>query len=459
MAEAKSFRELGNEFFRKNDYEKAIEIYAEGITSTNDRKELSLLYSNRAQCYLCINYPIYALGDTWISFQELDSTNIKTLLRMATAYYELQDFEMAKESYFLLFTITKEKEYALKMQEAETKAIELEKESEKNNPQFITSRNVGQRFKGLTSFDFIFPKNSKLSENPNYYTDLVKGKELLIVDLKGYGKSLIADRDFKKGEQILREKPFISCTLNDRACDYCLKLFSDIKKQYDCPKCGAESYCDQFCAENAWNTYHKSLCGSYTRDLKKRGQNGVSNSAKIPLIIMKLYGKIRQMQGWPFSISKVPIIESLSVSSLEGKFGYNSWKVYLSIRDELALKEYERFDFRIYLDLYFKLFNNAFQIKYVEGKAEDYIEKLGETGLAVFPIATFINHSCLPNAGWITDAVKYGDNLLLLATQDIKKGEQIFISYIPHLGNFIERQKQLLQYSFKCSCMACEYKF
>ena len=127
MVEPKSFRELGNESFKAKNYEQAIEFYSKGILSTNDKKELNLLYSNRAQCYLNIDYPIYALSDTIISYQEQDSST-KTLFRMATAYYELNDYENAYNVFKFLYTQTKDKELEIKLSEVERKQKEKEKD-------------------------------------------------------------------------------------------------------------------------------------------------------------------------------------------------------------------------------------------------------------------------------------------------------------------------------------------
>ena len=117
MMEGKSLREQGNNFFKQKDYIKAIEAYSEGILLTTDKNELLLLYSNRAQCYLNINYPIYALSDCHI-VQELNPTHIKTLVRMAQAFHTIKDYQTEVKTQMTLFSLTKEKEYFAKWLEA-----------------------------------------------------------------------------------------------------------------------------------------------------------------------------------------------------------------------------------------------------------------------------------------------------------------------------------------------------
>lgn len=73
--------------------------------------------------------------------------------------------------------------------------------------------------------------------------------------------------------------------------------------------------------------------------------------------------------------------------------------------------------------------------------------------IGVFLILSRVNHSCVPNANraW-NDDLKV---TTLYAARDIKKGEQIFISYI-HSGSRAERQEYLEKcFNFTCKCKAC----
>ena len=297
------------------------------------------------------------------------------------------------------------------------KTIDKETEDKEQMKASPTLDNLN--FKNTLSFDYRHPMNSRLTD-PSYYSQIVKGKPVLIVDLPEYGRSLVAAKDFKKGELIIIDKPFISCTLNDRACDYCLKMTRH-RKRVNCLHCGEETYCDKTCADYAWKAYHQSLCGGPSRKLKAEGQKGNGDSAKISLLIYKLFGKMRQMPGWPFQFWKIPFLESLAVPVFQEKYPlqYDLWNLYLILRQCLRLRENERFEFQTYLELYFKLTNNCYQIKYL---IEDPEIKLSGSGVGVFPIISFANHNCVPNTKWVTDGAKTGDSLILTATQIITKG-------------------------------------
>lgn len=73
-------------------------------------------------------------------------------------------------------------------------------------------------------------------------------------------------------------------------------------------------------------------------------------------------------------------------------------------------------------------------------------------GLCFEPILALANHSCCPNAVVVFD----GRSVALRALEQIKKGEQIFISYISTTDDRVTRQKDLKQrYFFDCQCERC----
>jgi hypothetical protein len=78
--------------------------------------------------------------------------------------------------------------------------------------------------------------------------------------------------------------------------------------------------------------------------------------------------------------------------------------------------------------------------------------KTGED-IGLFPKIARINHSCNPNTSYYWN-VKLNKRIVY-ANRKIKKGEEIFDSYISLLLNHEERQKRLNPYGFTCNCEAC----
>ncbi|CAJ1451552.1 unnamed protein product [Effrenium voratum] len=81
----------------------------------------------------------------------------------------------------------------------------------------------------------------------------------------------------------------------------------------------------------------------------------------------------------------------------------------------------------------------------------------GSQGL--FPNASRLNHSCLPNAEWqIEPSTGTSARLSLRAKEKVKKGQELLVDYIPELEHLDpqERRKLLQQdYGFLCHCLKC----
>lgn len=73
-------------------------------------------------------------------------------------------------------------------------------------------------------------------------------------------------------------------------------------------------------------------------------------------------------------------------------------------------------------------------------------------GIAFDPILCTANHSCDPNAIVVMD----GSNISFRALTTVKKGSEVFISYIDHTNPYKVRQTELSgRYCFKCVCTKC----
>jgi SET domain-containing protein len=65
----------------------------------------------------------------------------------------------------------------------------------------------------------------------------------------------------------------------------------------------------------------------------------------------------------------------------------------------------------------------------------------------------FLNHSCRPNVKW-----QFKDGYFYLwASKTIKKGKQLFVSYIDEFAGLKTRQESLLT-TYNCRCPKCKYQ-
>ncbi|KAH8687558.1 hypothetical protein BGZ60DRAFT_393911 [Tricladium varicosporioides] len=77
----------------------------------------------------------------------------------------------------------------------------------------------------------------------------------------------------------------------------------------------------------------------------------------------------------------------------------------------------------------------------------------GSNNVGLFPKIARINHDCTPNCGnyW---SEKTGRRIIY-TNREVKKGEEITVSYIPLLLKAGKRRERLGQYGFVCGCEAC----
>lgn len=78
-------------------------------------------------------------------------------------------------------------------------------------------------------------------------------------------------------------------------------------------------------------------------------------------------------------------------------------------------------------------------------------------GLAIFPNVVYFNHQCSPNVGHVTRSVNNQVCNQFYAVKDIKKGEELCISYIPLHTEKVEERRQKLKFCFcfDCQCEKC----
>ncbi|XP_078093029.1 mitochondrial import receptor subunit TOM34 [Mustelus asterias] len=102
-AAALHLKSAGNELFRHGQFGQAAERYSEAISSMKESgakcpDDLSVLYSNRAACYLKIGNCSECIKDCTVSL-ELVPFTLKPLLRRAAAYEALERYSQAYLDY------------------------------------------------------------------------------------------------------------------------------------------------------------------------------------------------------------------------------------------------------------------------------------------------------------------------------------------------------------------------
>ena len=125
--------------------------------------------------------------------------------------------------------------------------------------------------------------------------------------------------------------------------------------------------------------------------------------------------------------------------------------------DALGLQDDPRFDMEWFKAVNSVVMNNSFTIA---RKGFSIAGNGAKCGSGVYPTASLFNYSCASNAEWAAglrtlDGAAF-NSLVVKATKRIKKGEQIFIAYIPTDATRDVRQMRLRRFGFECCCVCCE---
>ncbi|KAL5722899.1 hypothetical protein ACHQM5_006359 [Ranunculus cassubicifolius] len=84
----------------------------------------------------------------------------------------------------------------------------------------------------------------------------------------------------------------------------------------------------------------------------------------------------------------------------------------------------------------------------VLGKNSDYY------GVGLWILASFINHSCNPNAR----RLHVGDHVLVHTSRDVKAGEEITFAYFDVLSPLKKRRDMCKTWGFHCNCKRCRFE-
>jgi len=77
---------------------------------------------------------------------------------------------------------------------------------------------------------------------------------------------------------------------------------------------------------------------------------------------------------------------------------------------------------------------------------------VGTAGYGIFPRASMLNHSCVPNVDVVID----GDRLVVRTFLDIQENEELLCTYVDTECPWSERRTKLLDvYGFDCQCTLC----
>ena len=265
------------------------------------------------------------------------------------------------------------------------------------------------------------------------------------VAMSDKGRGLVADRDFEAGTVIIRSVPFssaISAKHNHEFCNKCGQK-RELKK---CSKCSYVRYCSRECQTYAWPT-HKRECEYINSKID------IFNKV-LPLNSLLL---LRTLEINEIEKAKQGVKDRELCPELEMLESHRDKFLTLELTDsknstfDIVLKTYRPFlldrgysvSENTLFDIHCKLAVNA---NAFQGDSWETVSS------GLFPEQTLLNHSCRPSC---VNCFR-GLEVLLVASRDIQRGEELTINYIDLINPVWERRSLLEEKSyFTCACGRC----
>lgn len=335
--------------------------------------------------------------------------------------------------------------------------------------------------------------------------------------------TLVAAKDFKAGETIYKEKPIVAALDADligtgEYCSYCLREM-DKSTAIRVPLDPFEStYCSQECQHAADEQYQSLLFSTLklataanpsptqTKVQVEERRNALEafaayikeNGKTASLMILRFVGQLladehQRLIGSTINLElpEVPKESKLAYSFYDYIERLRSIEVVSGPSEEaemehcrgllkLALEGLEEFlDDEKYLTLKGKVAYNSFGVYYGAGRthrpqpkgAPESHERTRtphgtshQIGSAFYRVSSYLNHSCAPST---RPSFESGTSELhLIATHDIKKGDELTVSYVgtkrrSHDKNAFDARKHRRMelargWGFACACPRCE---
>ncbi|XP_054004754.1 SET and MYND domain-containing protein 4-like isoform X1 [Hylaeus anthracinus] len=462
---------MGNQEFKKKNYLLSIQSYTKcALYAPINSNELSVAIANRSAALFYLNRYDECVKDINLAIKLNYPKNLhyKLYLRAVQCYLKLGKQKLAEQTLSTLHEIV-------------------------NNPDYITLSIKDDIEKRISEITF----NVSCTQNDTKdMSNLLKLKSEITFDEnvdflhasasidKKYnqelGRYVVANRFIKKGEILFLEKPVSFVLLNYDAlnslCQHCNCLNTDIP--IPCTKCLNTFYCDVNCSDQAWFSYHTWECPGNQMTLWK--EIGIGHLAlKVLLTCTTTTDMIQfnEMQNLVTNFDKL-LIEDLTVYGITAIMltiylsEYTDFFKTNNLNDCLVKKFSDRSfnsNFNILTNNDKQLYVSSLLLRYIlqlicNGHAivtsntllnkNDSFMDQDIVGTGIYPSASMMNHSCDPNI----INIFMDQYLIVRASKNIAKNEEIFNCYGPNYKHMSREQRQKIlksQYCFTCKCKHC----
>lgn len=398
-------RMKGNVKFRLGFWAEAMDFFNQSLCFAEiDSENIALAYANRSECFVHMEKYQEALIDVELA----KASNIPSRLMLK------------------LEKIKQKSTASNKFPKSETTKASLKNEM---NMSFASNEN--------------FPCIANVLDIKSNYT---------------FGRHLVATCDIPVGQTVLIEEDFVSMRIDDElVCGTCLKSKMNFIACTQCPDC---VFCSVDCMKR--NSTHKWICGTFFTQLHYRMRFHI----QAILIAIETFSTVERLMEFVESVllenpeevpsslhnaqSKYHFFFKLSKSTpFHPQFLSKVNEIYRNIM--IFPKVQILFDTEIKQRFLMHLVMHHFLVI----KTNSIISKSPWSTVSVFNVLSMMNHSCAPNIYH----PRKGNQQYCVTIRPIKRGGQLFISYLP-LNNDLSLEKREEKFTstwgFVCKCEKCQ---
>ncbi|XP_065353990.1 uncharacterized protein LOC135948572 [Cloeon dipterum] len=446
-------RKIGNDFFMKNEYWKAISCFTKSLARSPAGSRLrGLAYANRSAVLLSLGHYKECLADaqTALANDYPQETAYKLYLRMG----------LCKK--MMGMTTEAEEDFQLSIKMVEDLGIEEEKELKEECLKQFT----GKHKPVIPQVYGEYLKPPKLNYGKNPLEPKISSALLKLKDRH----ALVAKNSIKIGDVLVIEEPLSYGThFGGGFCVtiwiYCSECFKMCLNLAPCSSCSWACYCSEDCSKTAWEKYHKTECAAMDSVLKKLIEDNDNRLPPIYIFVVQSFMIIAAfgLENCIASYQNEEISENATIMVKEFlKARANVARVSSQLTFELVAESLKLSGERKKSLISFlrTAASKVFWLRgisQVSGRCRSPVAldvSLNPIGIGYYHMLGLIDLSCDPNVC----ATYYQKTLVLRAQRPIKEGEKLYMSHDIDFNYkpLVNRQQLMLQnLGIQCQCAAC----
>ncbi|KAL4856762.1 SET and MYND domain-containing protein 4 [Chlorella vulgaris] len=308
---------------------------------------------------------------------------------------------------------------------------------------------------------------------------LAAGQQLAVAESEEAGRGLVAAASLAAGQDVAQDQPFAHALTKEgrrQVCATCMARLADVAAPFYCRHCPMPSYCSAAC--RAADPYHQpggAECGrpwaallpaealAALRLARRMAALGERHPAAQQVAALGTHfqeldpsdaAQLAALAAVTHATWQRAVLESAAARAAAGQLPGGGAAHAGSAAGEEAGEEAEE---ALLSCVTVEAVLSALCRFQINGLAVVPSQRRGSEdrlALALYPVASLMNHSCLPNV-----AVRFeGSKLIVRTVEAVPAGQPLLHCYGPQAGEMTTPQRQRLlraQYYFTCRCRAC----